>query len=75
MPVSWTQSYNEETHALTLNLGGTTNGLTGPISQNDKKTGVLKGIGLQQVNGALRVTLTANKDVQHHEFALEKPRV
>lgn len=72
MPVSWTQSYNEETHALTLNLGGTTNGLTGPISQNDKKTGVLKGIGLQQVNGALRVTLTANKDVQHHEFALEK---
>lgn len=73
MPVSWTQSYNEETHALTLNLGGTTNGLTGPISQNDKKTGVLKGIGLQQVNGALRVTLTANKDVQHHEFALEKP--
>ena len=44
MPVSWTQSYNEETHALTLNLGGTTNGLTGPISQNDKKTGVLKGI-------------------------------
>lgn len=21
MPVSWTQSYNEETHALTLNLG------------------------------------------------------
>ena len=73
MPVSWTQSYNEETHALTLNLGGTTNGLTGPISQNDKKTGVLKGIGLQPVNGALRVTLTANKDVQHHEFALEKP--
>lgn len=73
MPVSWTQSYNEETHALTLNLGGTTNGLTGPISQNDKKTGVLKGIGLQQVNGTLRVTLTANKDVQHHEFALEKP--
>ena len=73
MPVSWTQSYNEETHALTLNLGGTTNGLTSPISQNDKKTGVLKGIGLQPVNGALRVTLTANKDVQHHEFALEKP--
>ena len=73
MPVSWTQSYNEETHALTLNLGGTTNGLTGPISQNDKKTGVLNGIGLQPVNGALRVTLTANKDVQHHEFALEKP--
>jgi len=73
MPVSWTRSYNEETHALTLNLGGTTNGLTGPISQNDKKTGVLKGIGLQPVNGGLQVTLTANKDVQHHEFALAKP--
>ena len=73
MPVSWTRSYNEATHALTLNLGGTTNGLTGPISQNDTKTGVLKGIGLQPVNGSLQVTLTANKDVQHHEFTLEKP--
>ena len=73
MPVSWARSYNEATHALTLNLGGTTNGLTGPISQNDTKTGVLKGIGLQPVNGSLQVTLTANKDVQHHEFTLEKP--
>ncbi|MBF1753678.1 MAG: AMIN domain-containing protein, partial [Veillonella sp.] len=73
MPVSWTRSYNEATHALILNLGGTTNGLTGPISQNDTKTGVLKGIGLQPVNGSLQVTLTANKDVQHHEFTLEKP--
>lgn len=73
MPVSWTKSYNESTHALTLNLGGTTNGLTGPVAQNNTKTGVLKGIGLQPVNGALQVTLTANKDVQHHEFTLEKP--
>lgn len=73
MPVSWTKSYNESTHALTLNLGGTTNGLTGPIAQNNTKTGVLKGIGLQPVNGSLQVTLTANKDVQHHEFTLEKP--
>lgn len=73
MPVSWARSYNEATHALTLNLGGTTNGLTGPISQNDTKTGVLKGIGLQPVNGSLQVTLTANKDVQHHEFTLEEP--
>lgn len=73
MPVSWTRSYNEATRALILNLGGTTNGLTGPISQNDTKTGVLKGIGLQPVNGSLQVTLTANKDVQHHEFTLEKP--
>ena len=28
---------------------------------------------MQPVNGALQVTLTANKDVQHHEFTLEKP--
>lgn len=55
MPVSWTQSYNEETHALTLNLGGTTNGLTGPISQNDKKTGVLKGIGLQPILSLIHI--------------------
>ena len=52
MPVSWTKSYNESTHALTLNLGGMTNGLTGPVAQNNTKTGVLKGIA-QPVNGAL----------------------
>lgn len=51
MPVSWTQSYNEETHALTLNLGGTTNGLTGPISQMIKKREFLKALAYNRLMG------------------------
>lgn len=73
MPVSWTSSYNEADRSLTLNLGGTKNGLTAPVAQNSSKTGVLKGVGLQNVNGSLQVTLTANRDVQHHAFTLKNP--
>nr|WP_252894568.1 AMIN domain-containing protein [Veillonella denticariosi] len=73
MPVSWTSSYNEADRSLTLNLGGTKNGLTAPVTQNSSKTGVLKGVGLQNVNGSLQVTLTANRDVQHHAFTLKNP--
>lgn len=73
MPASWTSSYNDANRVLTLQLGNTGNSLTSSISQNTTKTGVLKGVGLQPVNGALQVSLTANGDVQHHVFSLSNP--
>lgn len=53
MPVSWTQSYNEETCSY-IELRGYYKWFNWPISQNDKNGEFLKALVYNRLMGALR---------------------
>ena len=73
LPLSWTKSYNEQNHTVTLNLSNTTNKVSNSVQQSTKEIGVLKGIGLVPTKTGLTIKLSASQPVNYHAFTLTKP--
>lgn len=73
LPLSWTKSYNEDTHTVTLNLANTINKVSNSVQQSTKELGVLKGISLQPTKTGLSIKLEASQAVNYHAFTLTRP--
>ena len=72
-PTSWSSTYNEANHTVTVRVADTTNAVTEPVKSSGTQATVVKGVGLQQVGKDLTINLEANKAVQYNAFALTNP--